>query len=98
MSRLEQLKRHLKRGQVYRSHDLTKWLKSVDRDLDLLQKNGTLEKLSQGLYYYPEKTAFGVVPPDDHTLISSFLKGKRFLVTPPNAYNGLGVGTTQLYN
>ena len=56
------------------------------------------QKLSQGLYYYPKKTAFGFAPPEDSTLIASFLKDDRFLVTSPNVYNSLGVGTTQLYN
>jgi hypothetical protein len=31
-------------------------------------------------------------------LIKSFLKDDRFLLTSINAYNSLGVGTTQLYN
>ena len=31
-------------------------------------------------------------------MIRSFLKDDRFLLTSPNAYNSLGVGTTQLYN
>ena len=30
--------------------------------------------------------------------MASFLKGGRFLLASPNAYNSLGVGTTQLYN
>ena len=30
--------------------------------------------------------------------MSAFLKDNRFLITSPNAYNSLGVGTTQLYN
>jgi len=83
---------------VYRRNDLTHWSKSVDRHLDQLVEDGTLQKVSQGLYYYPKKTAFGVVPPDESVLVESFLKDNRFLVTSPNAYNSLGVGTTQLYN
>ena len=98
MSRLEELKGRLQPGSVYRRHDLAKWSKSVDRHLDELLEEGVLQKLSQGLYYYPKKTAFGFAPPEDGTLIASFLKDDRFLVTSPNAYNSLGVGTTQLYN
>lgn len=98
MDKLQQLKRHLKRGQVYRRDDLTKWSKSVDRHLALLVKDGTLQKLSQGLYHYPEKTVFGETPPTEAILVRGFLKDSRFLVTSPNAYNALGVGTTQLYN
>lgn len=98
MNKLQELKKHLKRGKVYRRADLSKWSKSVDRHLDELVQEGTLQKLSQGLYYYPEVTVFGEIPPEEEVLVSSFLKDKRFLVTSLNAYNALGVGTTQLYN
>jgi hypothetical protein len=98
MNRLEELKKHLKRGQVYRRDDLTKWSKSVDRHLDALVEEDTLQKLSQGLYYYPKLSAFGKTPPEEEVLIRSFLKDGRFLVTSPSSYNSLGVGTTQLYN
>ena len=98
MNRLEELKKHLKRGQAYRRDDLTKWSKSVDRHLDALVEEDTLQKLSQGLYYYPKLSAFGKTPPEEEVLIRSFLKDGRFLVTSPSSYNSLGVGTTQLYN
>jgi len=98
MNKLQELKKQLKRGKVYRRADLSKWSKSVDRHLDELVHDGTLQKLSQGLYYYPELTVFGTVPPEEEVLVRSFLKDRRFLVTSLNAYNTLGVGTTQLYN
>lgn len=98
MNKLQELKKHLERGKVYRRVDLSKWSKSVDRHLYELVKEGTLQKLSQGLYYYPEITVFGETPPEEEVLVSSFLKDKRFLITSLNAYNTLGVGTTQLYN
>jgi hypothetical protein len=98
MNKLQELKKHLKRGKVYRRADLSKWSKSVDRHLDELVQLGTLQKLSQGLYYYPQVTVFGETPPEEDVLVHSFLKDKRFLVTSLNAYNTLGVGTTQLYN
>ncbi|MBP6302874.1 MAG: hypothetical protein KBB37_00310 [Bacteroidia bacterium] len=98
MAQLDELKKHLKRGKVYRRGDLTIWSKSVDRHLEQLVEEGTLEKLSQGLYYFPKETAFGKTPPEEDVLIASFLKDKRFLITSPNTYNSLGVGTTQLYN
>lgn len=98
MSRLETLKRHLKRGQVYRRHDLTNWSKSVDRDLDLLLEDGTLKKLSQGLYYHPKQSAFGATPPNEQDMVRGFLKDNRFLITSHNLYNSLGIGTTQLHN
>ncbi len=98
MSKVTELKKHLKRGQVYRRSDLTQWSNAVDRHVVSLVKDGTLQKLSVGLYYYPNESAFGNTPADEKTLIKSFLKDDHFLVTSPNDYNSLGVGTTQLYN
>lgn len=74
MGKLQELKRHLKRGRVYRRSDLSKWSRSVDRHLEELVNDGTLEKLSQGLYYYPALSAFGKTPPREEVLIKSFLK------------------------
>jgi len=98
MHALSEVKKHLCPGTVYRRSDLEKWSKAVDRHLQQLQENGTLTKLSGGLYYYPKKTAFGEAPANDQALIAAFLKDTRFLLTTPNAYNTLEVGTTQLYN
>nr|MBC7613235.1 hypothetical protein [Pseudopedobacter sp.] len=98
MTKLNELKRHLKRGEVYRRTDLTQWSKSVDRHLDALVEDGTFQKLAQGLYYYPKESVFGTTPPEEEALVRSFLKDDRFLLTSLNAYNSLGLGTTQLYN
>ena len=98
MKALEELKKHLKQGQVYRRVDLEQWSTAVDRHLKQLVEDGTLQKLSQGLYYYPEQASFGPVPPEDGKLVRAFLKSNDFLLTSPNLYNSLGVGTTQLYN
>jgi len=98
MEKLLELKKHLKKGKVYRRADLTLWTNAVDRHLLTLVKEGFLQKISSGLYYVPKKTVFGVAPPEDGELIKTFLKGGEFLLTSPNIYNSLGVGTTQLYN
>jgi hypothetical protein len=98
MSRLHEFKKHIQPGQVYRRAELEQWSNAVDRHLKLLLAEGTLTKLSSGLYYYPKKTVFGEAPADDKALVQAFLKDNRFLITTPNAYNALGVATTQLYN
>lgn len=98
MKALIRLKSHLKPGHLYRRADLCKWSNAVDRHLVLLQKNNTLEKLSGGLYYYPENSVFGPVPPSERALIEAFLKDSRYLITSSSLYNSLGVGTTQLYD
>jgi hypothetical protein len=98
MKKLNELKRHLKRGKVYRRAELTEWSNSVDRHLEELVKEGSLQKVAPGVYYYPKTSVFGNVPPDESDLVSTFLKDDRFLLVSPNLYNSLGVGTTQLYN
>ena len=98
MSRLQEFRKHLKEGKVYRRAELAVWSTAVDRHLSMLVKEGFLQKLSAGLYYIPKRTVFGAAPPDDQELVRSFLKDDEFLLTSPNVYNSLGVGTTQLYN
>ena len=98
MKRLDQLKRHLRPGRVYRRADLVQWSKSVDRHVRELVNQGVLQKLQNGLYYYPRTSVFGQVPADERELVRSFLKEEDFLLASPNAYNTLGLGATQLYN
>jgi hypothetical protein len=98
VKKLAELRKHLRRGNVYRRNNLEKWPNSVDWHLARLVNDGTLQKLSQGLYYYPKKTVFGIVPPDEKVLVRSLLKNNKFLITSPNDYNRLGVGLTQFYN
>ncbi|MBU1044359.1 MAG: hypothetical protein KJ915_08200 [Candidatus Omnitrophica bacterium] len=98
MKAIKELKKNLKPGRVYRRSDLAQWSNAVDRHLKQLVKEKVLQKVSQGLYYYPMKASFGNVPPEDEKLVQVFLKSKDFLLTTPNLYNSLGVGTTQLYN
>ena len=98
MTKPQELKAHLKPGQVYRREDLTRWSNAVDRHLKQLVSDGTLTKLAGGLYSYPKKTVFGKAPAEDDKLVETFLKDRRFLLASPNAYNNLGVGTTQLYD
>lgn len=98
MTKLEQLKRHLRPGRVYRREHLTRRSTSVDRHLKQLVESGVLKKLAGGLYAYPRQTVFGQAPARDSDVVSAFLKDDRFLLASPNAYNSLGVGTTQLYD
>ena len=98
MKALSNLKRHLRPGQVYRRKDLAKWSNAVDRHVRELMAEGRLEKVSPGLYMAPRKTKFGTAAAKPKKLVEAFLGDDRFLMVSPNAYNGLGVGTTQLYN
>jgi hypothetical protein len=98
MTRLQELKKHLRPGQVYRRQDLAPWSNAVDRHLKQLVEDGTLTKLRGGLYLFPKDTDFGKAPAEDEKLVGAFLRDHRFLLASPNAYNALGVGTTQLYD
>jgi len=95
---LNQLKQHLKPGQVYRREELAQWSKSVDRHLKALTEEGVLKKLQNGLYHCPENFEFGEAPADEGELVSAFLRSDKYVLMSPNSYNILGVGTTQLYN
>jgi hypothetical protein len=98
MTALTELKRHLRPGQVYRRKDLARWSNAVDRHVRQLVDEGRLEKVSAGVYMAPRKTRFGLAPAKTEKVVETFLGDDRFLVVSPNAYNGLGVGTTQLHN
>lgn len=98
MSALNDLKKRLRPGQVYRRQDLEKWTNAVDRHVRQLLDEGRLEKVSGGVYMAPRQTRFGKAPAKPEKLVEAFLKDDRFLMVSPNAFNGLGVGLTQLYN
>lgn len=98
MKKVDELKKHLKKGKVYRREELARYSTSVDRHLQELVKEGTLRKVATGLYAYPKDSEFGKTPPAEKELVKSYLRDERFLLTSPNAFNALGVGTTQLYN
>jgi hypothetical protein len=78
--------------------DLRRSANAVDRHLKQLVDEGTLTKLAGGLFAYPKETVFGKAPAEDDKLVETFLRDSRFLLASPNACNGLGVGTTQLYD
>jgi hypothetical protein len=98
MGKFEAFKGKLRPGQTYRRADLASWSSAIDRHLKAALETGTLTKLAGGLYYAPKETAFGHAPPTDETVVATFLKGGPFLLASPNAYNALGIGTTQLRN
>lgn len=87
---------NLTRGKVYRRDELATYSRAVDRDLKALTSKGSLKKVGPGLYYYPKKTRFGLLPPNEQELVSKFLKTKELLLLSPNWYNTLGLGLTQL--
>jgi hypothetical protein len=85
----------LKPGKAYRWNNFPPGARHKLYDLIA---EGTLRKISRGLYYCPYKTDFGMAPPNDHEVIRAFLRDASFLLISLNADNVLGIGTTQLYN
>lgn len=98
MKNAEKIKNAMTVGRVYRRQELEQFSSTVDRDLKILVKSGEVRRLAGGLYYRPERNAFGVVPPSERELVRAFLKTDDFLVTSHNHFNNLGLGLTQLYN
>lgn len=98
MLKREFVKNKLTPGTLYRRSELEQFSTSVDRHLSQLVKEGTLKKVRPGLYLYPEKSKWGEKSSEDKKLVEAFLKDDRFLMFSFNSYNGLGLGTTQLYN
>ena len=97
-TKLQSLKQNIQPGEVYRRADIEYWTTAVDRHLHMLTEDGTLQKLSPGLYYAPKKSKFGDSPPDEDRWVERFLKDDSYLLFTPNVYNSLGLGLTQLYN
>ena len=62
MKQLDTLKKHMRPGEVYRRADLEHLTTAIDRNLKELVNEGTLQKLSGGLYYVPQASVFGVTP------------------------------------
>src|SRR3990167_2127545 len=87
MTKLQEFKKHLRPGQVYRREELARRSNAVDRHLKQLLDDGTLTKLAGGLYLYPKATVFGKAPAEDRKLVGTFLRDHRFLLASPNTYN-----------
>ncbi|MFA6409337.1 MAG: hypothetical protein WCW01_04095 [Gammaproteobacteria bacterium] len=98
MNNLAKLNSTVTEGGVYRREVLLPFSKAIDRDLANLVKSGHLEKLSGGLYYKPQKTRYGNLPPNEGELIKAFLRDDYYLRYSWNDYNKLGLGLTQNYN
>src|SRR5258708_19609822 len=83
MTKLQELKRRLRPGQVYRREDVARWSNAVDLHLKQLVEEGTLTKLAGGLYAYPKKTPFGKSPAKNDKLAPTFLQHHQRLLPSP---------------
>lgn len=84
-------------GRVYRTRDLERWSANPTRLAKRLVAAGELVRLQRGLYYRPEQSNWGPVPPDRNELLRAALDGQPFLISGSSAWNRLGLGATGVF-
>jgi hypothetical protein len=84
-------------GRVYRTADLKRWSTNPTRTAERLVAAGTLRKLRHGLYYHPQLSKWGVVPPAREEVLRAVLGDTPFVVTGSGVWNALGLGSTAVF-
>lgn len=84
-------------GKVYRTKELRRWSCNPTRLAEMLVRQGELTRLRHGLYYRPERSRWGTVPPGRDEILRAFFDGNPYLVTGSTAWNGLGLGSTAVF-
>ncbi|MCB9681863.1 MAG: hypothetical protein H6733_10360 [Alphaproteobacteria bacterium] len=84
-------------GTVYRTAWLRRWGANPTRLAQKLADQGLVRRLGHGLLYAPRTSRFGEVPPSDEALLDAFLDGSPYVVTGPERWNALGLGSTSLF-
>lgn len=87
----------LEPGHVYRTRDLAAWGANAPRLAKRLVKKGMLLQLAPGLFVHPKRGRFGIVPASDEEILRAFLDGGPFVVTGPERWNALGLGSTAAF-
>jgi hypothetical protein len=86
----------LRPGRVYRTRELVRWGRNATRLARRLERLKLLLPLGHGLYFRPEASRFGPVPPEDEEVVRGFLKNGPFLFSGPHRWNALGLGSTAI--
>ena len=97
MNAMNRIGNRMTPGEVYRRAELAQYSDSLDRDLRQLVDADEVRKLWRGVYYRPEVFFFGKGYPEFKKILAAYLKDDDFFMTSLNHYNGLRIGTTQLY-
>jgi hypothetical protein len=84
-------------GKVYRTRDLKRWSANAPRLAKRLVESGELVALAHGLFAHPKRGRFGTVPPSDEEMLRAFLDDSPFVLTGPDRWNALGLGTTAVF-
>ena len=87
----------LREGRVYRTGDLARWSESPARLAQRLVREGTLRRITRGLYYVPIASRFGPAPVPDEVMLRALLRGDPFLISGPPCWNALGLGSTAMF-
>lgn len=65
------------------------------KTLERLCKSQELMNIAKGVYHLPKKSKYGIVPPSDEEIISTFVKNEKGMVVGYSLYNQLNL-TTQV--
>jgi hypothetical protein len=84
----------LEPGRVYRTRELAQWSANPTRFAQRLVRDDLLQQLAPGLYVHPRASRFGSVPPATEEVLRAFLEGSPYVITGPETWNTLGLGTT----
>ena len=84
-------------GRVYRTQELRRWSANPTRLAEQLVETGALTRLRHGLYYRPERSKWGPVPPRREELLRAALGDTPFLISGSSAWNPLGLGATAVF-
>jgi len=87
----------LEPGRVYRTRELGHWSANPTRFAHRLVRDAVLQPLAPGLYVHPKTSRFGAVPPTTEELLRGFLQDGAFVITGPERWNALGLGTTAVF-
>jgi len=87
----------LEPGRVYRTRDFAAWAANAPRLARRLLAKGELVRLGHGLFAYAKRGRFGTVLPADEEILRAFLDGGAFVLTGPERWNALGLGSTALF-
>jgi hypothetical protein len=84
-------------GRVYRTRELGRWGANPTRLAKRLVREGHLRQLAPGLFFAPEASRFGAVPPLEKEVLRGFIGTDEFVITGPPVWNALGLGTTAAF-
>lgn len=81
-------------GRLHRTRELGMWSANAPRLARRLVDEGAPVPLARGLFAHLRPSRFGPVPPRDGEIMRAFLDGAPFVLTGPERWNALGLGTT----